>query len=110
MNRCVRELPDIVKSGMEADYGGLRADSLRADDEFCTSISTCDIVVYDDGLFLALSLALLLILAVDAVDLATLANPTPDRAGHFCDAAAGAISIINFDGVRLVFVSTLVLC
>ena len=94
---------------MEGDYGGHRADSLWADDEFCTSISTCDIVVYDDGLFLALSLALLLAFAVDAADVASLANPTPDRAGDFCDAAAGAISIINFADILPVFVSTLVL-
>jgi len=107
-NRYVRELADIVKSCMEADYGDLRADSLWADDEFCTSISTCDIVVYDDGLFSALSLALLLVLALDAADLATLANPTPDRAGDFCDAAAGAISIINSADILPVFHSTLV--
>ena len=103
-----QELADMVKSCMEADYGDLRADSLWADDEFCTSISTCDIVVYDDGLFSALSLALLLVLAVDAADLATLANPTPDRAGDFCDAAAGAISIINSADILPAFVSTLV--
>ena len=70
--------------------GDLHFDPTWANDDFCASLSTSDIVVYGDSLFSALSLALLLVLAADPEDVGILADPSPGKADEFAKAAKRA--------------------